>query len=168
MVQGLDFSQGDGIVLQDYAGGTFHAQAGGNPLTVSADGTSVTINVNGMSFARAERPIAADEAGDDIPAEEMPAEEEEEETELVATEREGLPIPRGCSQQGTENTMFRATVTATHAAPLAKLLSRVRGSPDSSAQRRRKSVSARTIWFQCSCDSRSRTAAAAWRTQRRV
>ena len=44
VVRGLDFSQGDSIVLHDYARGTFHAQAGGNPLTVSADGTSVTID----------------------------------------------------------------------------------------------------------------------------
>ncbi|MCY1526452.1 hypothetical protein D9M68_614740 [compost metagenome] len=41
-------------------------------------------------------------------------------------------------------------------------------SPACSAARRRKSLSARTIWFQLSCDSRSRTAAAACRMLRRL
>ena len=44
MVRGLDSSQGDSVVRQDDARGTFHAKAGGNPLTVSADDTSVTID----------------------------------------------------------------------------------------------------------------------------
>ena len=43
-MRGLNFSQGSSIVLHDYANGTFHAHTGGNPLTVSADGTSVTID----------------------------------------------------------------------------------------------------------------------------
>ena len=49
------------------------------------------------------------------------------------------------------------------AAPVAKL-----PSPACSAARRRKSASARTIWFQWSGESRSRTAAAAWRMLRRL
>ena len=44
VVRGLDSSQGDSVVRQDDARGTFHNKAGGNPLTVSADGTSVTID----------------------------------------------------------------------------------------------------------------------------
>jgi hypothetical protein len=44
VVRGLDSSQGDGVVRQDDARGTFDAKAGDSPLTVSADGTSVTID----------------------------------------------------------------------------------------------------------------------------
>ena len=44
MVRGLDLSQGDRFVRHDDASGNFDAKAGGNPLTVSADDTSVTID----------------------------------------------------------------------------------------------------------------------------
>jgi hypothetical protein len=56
-----------------------------------------------------------------------------------------------------------ADSSARNAAPVAKL-----PSPACSAARRRNSASARTIWFQLSCDRRSRTAAAASRMQRRL
>ncbi len=43
-VRGLNFDDGDRIVLHDYAKGTFHDQAGGNPLAVSGKGASVTLD----------------------------------------------------------------------------------------------------------------------------
>ncbi len=44
VVKGLVFGEGDRIVLENYARGTFQGTAGGNVLDVTSDGTSVTID----------------------------------------------------------------------------------------------------------------------------
>ena len=71
VVRGLDFSQGDSVVRQDDARGTFHAKAGGNPLTVSADGTSVTIDQAPRELDRASSAVHSREGTNDTLALDM-------------------------------------------------------------------------------------------------